>query len=164
MGGLLVMTNHHVTKHFLAMCSFSLGRLNIKMKTCAFATIQHALADICCGLAGHRFAGSNCIGVAAARSSGLIMSREDVAMQKIKVDPALGEKLAGLRNQAVIHDEQGRVLGYFSPMKEPTRLEDMQLEPPHSIEEIEELRKKYAGKRPEEVGKPLKQILKELGY
>lgn len=84
-------------------------------------------------------------------------------MQKIKVDQALGEKLAALRNQAVLYDEQGRVLGYFSPMKEPTAIEDMQLDPPMSIAELEELRKKYAGKRPEEVGKPLKEILSRWG-
>ncbi|HMC10085.1 MAG TPA: hypothetical protein VKH44_02300 [Pirellulaceae bacterium] len=84
-------------------------------------------------------------------------------MQKIKVDQILGEKLVALRNQAVLHDEQGRVLGYFSPMKEPTHIEDLQLEPPYSIAEMEELRMKYADKRPEDVGKPLKEILSRWG-
>jgi hypothetical protein len=82
----------------------------------------------------------------------------------VKVEMPLADKLACLRCDAVVHDEQGRVLGYFSPEKQPTRLEDLQLESPLSVAEIEELRKKYVGKRPEEVGKPLKQILKELGY
>jgi hypothetical protein len=91
------------------------------------------------------------------------MPREDGAMQKIQVDEKLGEKLAALRNQALLHDEQGRVLGYFSPIKEPTRLDELQLEPPFSIEEMEALRMKYAGKRPEEVGKPLKEILSRWG-
>ena len=84
-------------------------------------------------------------------------------MQKIKVDQELGEKLATLRNQAVLHDEQGRVLGYFSPQKEPLAIDDMQLEPPWSIAEMEDMRKKYEGKRPEEVGKPLKDILSRWG-
>ena len=84
-------------------------------------------------------------------------------MSKFEVEPELAQKLAKLKSDAVLHDAQGRVLGWFSPMREPTRLEDMQLEPPMSIAELEELRKKYLGKRPEEVGKPLKEILDRWG-
>jgi hypothetical protein len=81
----------------------------------------------------------------------------------VKVDASAADKLASLKCDAVIYDDQGRALGYFSPMEEPTRLEDMQLEPPWTIAEMEELRKKYEGKRPEEVGKPLKEILARWG-
>jgi hypothetical protein len=93
-----------------------------------------------------------------------MFSLEVAMIPTVKVEMSLADKLAGLRCDAVVYDEQGRVLGYFSPEREPTRLEDLQLESPLSTAEIEELRKKYAGKRPEEIGKPLKQILKELGY
>jgi hypothetical protein len=81
----------------------------------------------------------------------------------IKVDQSLADKLAGLKCDAVVYDDQGRALGYFSPIREPTRLDDLQLKPPFSIEEMEALRMKYAGKPPEEVGKPLKEILSRWG-
>jgi hypothetical protein len=81
----------------------------------------------------------------------------------IKVDQPLADKLAELKCDAVVYDDQGRALGYFSPIREPTRLDELQLEPPFSIEEMEALRLKYAGKRPEEVGKPLKEILSRWG-
>jgi hypothetical protein len=82
----------------------------------------------------------------------------------VKVELSLAEKLAGLTCDAVLYDEQGRALGYFSPMEEPTRLDEMQLEPPFSIAEMEATRKKYEGMRPEDVGKPLKEILSRYGF
>jgi hypothetical protein len=85
-------------------------------------------------------------------------------MQKIQVDKGLGEKLVALRSEAVLCDEQGRTLGYFSPVEQPMSLEEIARTAPRSMEEIEELRKKYAGKRPEEVGKPLKEILSRWGF
>jgi hypothetical protein len=78
----------------------------------------------------------------------------------VKVEMSLADKLAGLTCDAVIYDDQGRALGYFSPMKEPMRLDDLQLEPPLSIEETEEMRKR-ARANP---GRPLVEILNELGY
>ena len=81
----------------------------------------------------------------------------------VKVDVSLANKLAGLTCDAVIYDDQGRALGYFSPMEEPTRLDELQLESPLSIEETEALQKKYAGLPPEQVGKPLKEILSRWG-
>ncbi len=78
----------------------------------------------------------------------------------LKVEMSLADKLAGLTCDAVLYDEQGRALGYFSPMEEPTRLDEMQLESPRSTEETEELRKR-ARANP---GRPLKEILKELGH
>ena len=81
-------------------------------------------------------------------------------MQQIKVDAAWAEKLATLKGEAVLVDEQGRVLGYFSPVESPADLEMMLLEPPTSFEESEELRKR-ARINP---GRPLKEILSDLGY
>lgn len=78
----------------------------------------------------------------------------------IKVEQAVADKMARLKCDAVIYDDQGRALGYFSPMREPTRLDELQLESPHSKEETEELRKR-ARANP---GRPLQEILKELGY
>ncbi len=81
-------------------------------------------------------------------------------MQQIQVETALGEKLAMQKGQVVLVDKQGRTLGTFSPMRQPTSLDDWKLEPPTSIEESEELRKR-ARVNP---GRPLKDILKELGH
>jgi len=75
-------------------------------------------------------------------------------MQQIKVDAALGEKLAGLKGQAVLVDEQGRALGFFSPLQEPTKVEELQLEPPGTLEESEELRKRAR----ENPGRPLEKF------
>ena len=81
-------------------------------------------------------------------------------MQQIQVETALSEKLATLQGQVLLVDDNGRALGFFSPLDHPTSLADMQLEPPTSIEESEELRKR-ARANP---GRPLKDILSELGY
>ena len=37
-------------------------------------------------------------------------------MQQMRVDKKIGDALADLRSQTVILDEQGKVLGFFSPM------------------------------------------------
>lgn len=76
----------------------------------------------------------------------------------IKVDQAVADKMAGLKCDAVVYDDQGRALGYFSPMREPTRMDEMHLEPPQSAEEREELRRR-ARANP---GRPLSEILPEL--
>lgn len=81
-------------------------------------------------------------------------------MQEVKVEAAFGRKLATLHGQAVLVDELGRALGFVSPMREPTRLGDLQLEPPTSLEESLELRKRARAN----AGRPLNDILKELGY
>jgi len=81
-------------------------------------------------------------------------------MQQIQVETVLGEKLASLQGQAVLVDDKGRALGFFSPLDRPTGLEEMQLELMPSIAETEELRKKARA----EPGRPLEEILSELGY
>jgi len=77
-------------------------------------------------------------------------------MQQIKVEPALGNQLSALEGQAIICDSGGRALGVFSALGEPAQIEDLQLEPPLSIAETEELRKDCTGK-------PLEEILRQLG-
>jgi hypothetical protein len=77
-------------------------------------------------------------------------------MNQITVEKAVGEKLAALTGQAVLCDSEGRALGFFSPIGEQLKVEDLQLEPPLSIAETEELRKVRTGK-------PLEEILRSRG-
>jgi hypothetical protein len=77
-------------------------------------------------------------------------------MHEITVEPALGEKLGQLAGQAILCDAQGRALGFFSPMPDHPLVKDLQLEPPSSIEELQELRKVRSGK-------PLDEILARFG-
>jgi hypothetical protein len=77
-------------------------------------------------------------------------------MQEITVEPELGEQLGGLVGQAILCDPNGRVLGFFSPVPEQPHVDELQLEPPLSIAETEELRKV-------KTGKPLAEILARLG-
>jgi hypothetical protein len=77
-------------------------------------------------------------------------------MHEITVEPALGEKLVHLAGQAILCDADGRALGFFSPLPNRPPVEDLQLEPPLSIAETEELRKVRTGK-------PLAEILDRLG-
>lgn len=77
-------------------------------------------------------------------------------MQQITVEPALGETLGELAGQAVLCDASGRALGVFSPLGERLQASDLQLQPPLSIAETQELRK-------DRTGKPLQEILSRLG-
>jgi len=77
-------------------------------------------------------------------------------MHQITVEPALGEKLGELAGQAILCDSSGRVIGIFSPLANPLPASQLQLEPPLSIAETEELRKVHTGK-------PLSEILGRLG-
>jgi hypothetical protein len=79
-------------------------------------------------------------------------------MQKLTVEPNVGEQLGTALNQVLICDTSGRVIGFFSPLQDRPRIEDLQLEPPLSNAEIEQLRQKHR------TGKPLEEILKRLGY
>jgi hypothetical protein len=78
-------------------------------------------------------------------------------MHTFSVEPVLSEKLFGLTGEAILYDAEGRALGYFSPMPHHPPVSELQLEPPLSIAEVEELRKKNRG------GKPLSEILGRLG-
>jgi hypothetical protein len=78
-------------------------------------------------------------------------------MQEIIVDPALVEKLGQLPGHAVLCDAEGHALGFFKPLKDRPRLENLQLEPPTSVQEIDERRKNGR------TGKPLAEILARLG-
>ena len=77
-------------------------------------------------------------------------------MQQITVEPPLGQKLFAINGQAILCDENGRVLGFFSPYPEHPPIEELQLEPPRTVAELEELRKVRTGK-------PLEEILRRLG-
>jgi len=77
-------------------------------------------------------------------------------MHQITVESALVERLGELEGQAVLCDANGRALGFFSPLADRPQVEDLQLEPPLSIAETEELRKVRTGK-------PLEEILNRLG-
>jgi hypothetical protein len=77
-------------------------------------------------------------------------------MQQIIVESTLGQQLAKLPGGALLCDSAGRALGVFSPLSGLPLSADLQLEPPLSIAQIEELRK-------ERIGKPLSEILKRLG-
>jgi hypothetical protein len=78
-------------------------------------------------------------------------------MQQITVESRLGEKLTESTGQIVLCDERGRVLGLFSPVQNHPRVDDLQLEPPLSVEETERLREQNR------TGKPLEDILSRLG-
>ena len=77
-------------------------------------------------------------------------------MHKITVEAALGRQLGEMAGQAVLCDANGRALGFFSPLQNRPRVDELQLEPPLSISETEELRKVRTGK-------PLSEILGRLG-
>jgi len=77
-------------------------------------------------------------------------------MQQIAVEPGLGEKLGVLEGQAVLCDANGRALGLFPPLRTSVNVAELQLEPPLSIEETENVRKVRTGK-------PLEEILNRLG-
>jgi hypothetical protein len=81
-------------------------------------------------------------------------------MRQIVVEPRLSRQLIDQTGQSILCDESGRALGFFSPLPRNTRLDDLNLESPLSIEETEELRKRRGGKP---VGKPLSEILSRLG-
>jgi hypothetical protein len=78
-------------------------------------------------------------------------------MQQIVVESGLARTFGEASSQALVCDADGRVIGFFSPLKDRPRIEDLQLEPLLSIAETEELRKKNR------TGKPLEEILGRLG-
>ena len=77
-------------------------------------------------------------------------------MHQITVEAGVGEGLSSLEGQAVLCDANGRALGVFSPLGARVDVKELQLEPPLSIAETEELRKVRTGK-------PLEEILQRLG-
>jgi hypothetical protein len=77
-------------------------------------------------------------------------------MREIIVEPTLKELLSELAGQAILCDSERRALGIFSPLPDRPQVEDLKLESPLSIAELEELRKV-------KTGKPLEEILARLG-
>jgi hypothetical protein len=78
-------------------------------------------------------------------------------MHQITIGASVGKELLEATQQAVVCDEDGRVLGLFWPVPGAPVVSELQLEPPLSISQTEELRKNRTGK-------PLKEILGRLGY
>ncbi|MGD9635217.1 MAG: hypothetical protein AB7G28_07115 [Pirellulales bacterium] len=78
-------------------------------------------------------------------------------MDQIIVDAGTGQALSVVVNQVVVCDSNGIALGFFSPLKDHPPVSQLQLEPPLSIAETEELRQKHR------TGKPLEEILRRHG-
>jgi hypothetical protein len=72
-------------------------------------------------------------------------------MQQIKIESPLSNQLMSLNGQVVLCDADGYALGFFQPMGERLKVEDMQLESPLSPEEVEERRKVRTGKTLDEI-------------
>lgn len=77
-------------------------------------------------------------------------------MRQITVETDLGKQLSAVPSQAILCDSEGRALGFFSPLKQPTDLSELQLDPPYTQAEIEQMRQNRTGK-------PLSEILARLG-
>lgn len=77
-------------------------------------------------------------------------------MHEITVEAVLGAQLGDVVGQVLLRDSEGRALGFFSPIPDRPLAENLQLEPPLSIAETQELRKI-------QTGKPLNEILDRLG-
>jgi hypothetical protein len=79
-------------------------------------------------------------------------------MRQITVEPSLEQVFGDFSDQVALCDANGRVIGFFVPLKERPRIEDLQLEPLLSIAETESLRQQNR------TGKPLEEILGRLGF
>lgn len=77
-------------------------------------------------------------------------------MHKITVADDVGRQMTWSAGEAIVCDATGRVLGFFSPLRTPVPVEDLQLESPTPPEEIER-------RRQNPTGKPLVEILARLG-
>jgi hypothetical protein len=77
-------------------------------------------------------------------------------MYQITIPSGLEKELGGLDAQAILCDAQGRALGVFVPLAKPVDASSLQLEPPLSIAQTDELRKVR-------MGKPLEEVLERLG-
>ncbi len=78
-------------------------------------------------------------------------------MTTLTVESALGKQLNAMAKQVVVCDEGGKVLGFFSTIRDRLSVGELQLEPPLSIAETEQLRQQNR------TGKPLEEILKRHG-
>ena len=74
-------------------------------------------------------------------------------MTRVTIDTATFMKLLGVREDAELYDEKGRLVGYFSPG--PPRDAEGNAILPFSDEELEEMDKQKGGR-------PLKDILDDL--
>ena len=77
-------------------------------------------------------------------------------MQQITVASEISRTLRNVQEQVLFCDVSGKALGFFSPFPEGLQASELQLEPPLTIAETEELRK-------HPTGRPLAEILDRLG-
>jgi hypothetical protein len=77
-------------------------------------------------------------------------------MEQVIVPSDVSRALSDVRQQVLFCDARGRALGFFSPLPDGYQIDDLQLEPPLSRAETEELRKNRTGR-------PLEEILDRLG-
>jgi hypothetical protein len=78
-------------------------------------------------------------------------------MRQITVETNVQQALDALADQVAVCDVNGRVIGFFLPLRERPRIEDLRREPLLSIAETEALRQQNR------TGKPLEDILGRLG-
>lgn len=73
-------------------------------------------------------------------------------MEKFVIDPALLQQLSGLKGYTILCDSEGKTLGVYQPVK----TQEIHLESPRSMEEIE-------ARRGGTIGKPIEEIFQRLG-
>ena len=78
-------------------------------------------------------------------------------MRQITLGTNVQQALGDVSDQVAVCDADGPVIGFFLPLKERPRIEDLQLEPLLSIAETESLRLQNRA------GEPLAEILGRLG-
>lgn len=69
--------------------------------------------------------------------------REISVMQTYVIEPGVQQALSNLSGYTLLCDSEGNALGIYQPMKKPMKAEEMRLESPRSLAEIEERRKSY---------------------
>jgi hypothetical protein len=82
--------------------------------------------------------------------------RWETAMSRITLDKAIAEKLAGVVGEVELCDESGRTLGYYIAKKPTPTYDELWASCPSTEEELNRIAR-------EETGRPLKEILRDLG-
>jgi hypothetical protein len=85
------------------------------------------------------------------------MTREDLIMTKVTIDPTTRAKLHNLAESLEVCDEEGQVLGYYAPLKKQGQDADLYegVEIPLTDEEVRQLLRQPPGR-------PLADILADL--
>ena len=64
-------------------------------------------------------------------------------MEQFVIEPSVQQALSGLSGYTLLCDSEGYALGIYQPMKKKVKPEELQLESPRSLAEIEERRKSF---------------------